>query len=237
MTALAFRRLGLDLTPRQLTDYGWAWAEQRRLHQAVVDGQAPDSVLLLEHASVYTAGRSTSAEDRSGAGPELVEVDRGGKVTWHGPGQLVGYPIVKLPSGIYVVDFVRRVEEALIRVLRDLGLTAGRVPGRTGVWLPARDGRPERKLAAIGLRVSRQVTMHGFALNVDPDLTAFDRIVPCGIRDAGVSSLAWELPQAPAFLAVTAAVEAQLADLLAFRDFSPSPDLPRQTRPGLDRVA
>ncbi|MDR1078492.1 MAG: lipoyl(octanoyl) transferase LipB [Propionibacteriaceae bacterium] len=227
MTDLVFRRLGLDSQPRRLTDYDWAWAEQRRLHQAVVAGQEPSLVLLLEHASVYTAGRSTTPADQLSGGPVVIPVDRGGKVTWHGPGQLVGYPIVKLPAGIYVVDFVRRLEEALIRVLADQGLTAGRVPGRTGVWLPASAERPQRKLAAIGLRVARQVTMHGFALNIDPDLTAFDRIVPCGIRDAGVSSLAQELDSRPDFLQVTAAVEAHLAELLTDRDFRPSPDLPR----------
>ncbi|MDR1214733.1 MAG: lipoyl(octanoyl) transferase LipB [Propionibacteriaceae bacterium] len=227
MTDLVFRRLGLNDRPRRLTDYDWAWSEQRRLHQAVLDGQEPSTVLLLEHASVYTAGRSTAATDLLSDGPVVLPVDRGGKVTWHGPGQLVGYPIVKLPAGIYVVDFVRRVEEALIRTLADHGLPAGRVPGRTGVWLPASAERPERKLAAIGLRVARQVTMHGFALNVDPDLAAFDRIVPCGIRDAGVSSLARELADRPDFLQVTAAVESHLTELLAFRDFHRSPDIPR----------
>ena len=149
--------------------------------------------MLLEHPPVYTAGRRTRPADRPVDGTPVVDVDRGGLIPWHGPGQLVGYPLVALGTPLDVLDYVRRLEEALIAVVAGLGLPgAGRVEGRTGVWLPA-DGRgPERKVAAIGVRVERGITMHGFALNCDPDLTWFDRIVPCGISDAGVTSLAVE---------------------------------------------
>ena len=144
--------------------------------------------MLLEHPSVYTAGKRTQPEDRPTDGTPVVDVDRGGRITWHGPGQLVGYPIVALAEPLDVVDFVRRLEEALIAVVVELGVTAaGRVDGRSGVWLPADDRGPERKVAAIGVRVQGGVTLHGFALNCDPDLAAFDRIVPCGIADAGVT--------------------------------------------------
>jgi lipoyl(octanoyl) transferase len=174
-------------------------------------------VLLLEHADVYTAGRRTEPAERPQDGTPVVDVDRGGKITWHGPGQLVGYPIVTLPDGVYVVDYVRRLEEALIRTVSDYGLAAMRVPGRSGVWLPASGDRPERKVVAIGIRVSRKTTQHGFALNVSPDLTAFDRIIPCGIEDAGVTSLGAELDRPPSMSAVADVAEKHLGDVLAFR--------------------
>ncbi len=167
---------------------------QARLRDARQTDALPDVLLLLEHPSVYTAGRRTQPADLPVGGTPVVEVDRGGRITWHGPGQLVGYPIVGLAEPLDVVDFVRRLEEALIHVVHGLGVTAaGRIDGRSGVWLPAADGRPERKLGAIGVRVQGGVTLHGFALNCDPDLGAFDRIVPCGIADAGVTSLSREL--------------------------------------------
>ncbi|MEZ5115458.1 MAG: lipoyl(octanoyl) transferase LipB [Candidatus Nanopelagicales bacterium] len=190
--------------------YEDAWEQQRRLHAAVADGIESDTVLLLEHPPVYTAGRRTEPGDRPTDGTPVVDVDRGGRITWHGPGQLVGYPIVRLGEPVDVVAHVRRLEEVLIRTCADLGLATERVAGRSGVWVPADDtapsapriaagigvarpGRPERKVAAVGVRVSRGVTMHGFALNCDCDLTWFDRIVPCGIADAGVTSLTAEL--------------------------------------------
>jgi lipoyl(octanoyl) transferase len=176
-----------------VTDYLAAWDEQRRLHDAVVAGTEPDTVLLLEHPSVYTAGKRTEAWDRPVDGAPVVDVDRGGKITWHGPGQLVGYPILKLPDPLDVVAYVRRVEQMLMDVCLKLGLSTTRIEGRSGVWVPADDRGPDRKVAAIGIRVARGVTLHGFALNCDCDLTAFDRIVPCGIRDAGVTSLSAEL--------------------------------------------
>lgn len=174
-------------------DYAAAWSRQRELHAERVADQIPDSVLLLEHQPVYTAGKRTDPTERPVDGTPVIDVDRGGKITWHGPGQLVGYPIVKLPEPIDVVAFVRRLEDVLIEVCAGAGLATARIDGRSGVWVPA-DGRgPDRKVAAIGLRVAQGVTMHGFALNCDCDLGAFGRIVPCGLPDAGVTSLSAEL--------------------------------------------
>ncbi|MFC0113117.1 lipoyl(octanoyl) transferase LipB [Kibdelosporangium aridum] len=174
-------------------DYLAAWDLQRELAEARASGTGPDTLLLLEHPSVYTAGKRTQPDERPTDGTPVIDVDRGGKITWHGPGQLVGYPIVQLANPIDVVQYVRRIEEALIAVCARLGLRTGRVEGRSGVWLPADSRGPERKIAAIGIRVQRGVTMHGFEINCNADLSAFDRIVPCGIRDAGVTSLSWEL--------------------------------------------
>ncbi len=177
-------------------DYLAAWDLQREHAAARASGFDDDVVLLLEHPSVYTAGRRTRPHERPADGTPVLDVDRGGKITWHGPGQLVGYPIVGLAQPYDVIDYVRRLEQALIEVVHGLGVTCGRVEGRSGVWLPAggQNGhRPERKIAAIGIRVQRGVSIHGFSLNCNPDLTAFDRIVPCGIADAGVTSLAVEL--------------------------------------------
>ena len=170
--------------------YTDAWAQQRALHERIASGEEPDTVLLLEHDAVYTAGRRTRSDERP-ADPsvEVVDVDRGGKITWHGPGQLVGYPLLRLAQPLDVVAYVRRVEGALMAVCADLGVATARVEGRSGVWTA--DGA--RKLAAIGVRVARGVTMHGFALNADPDLSAYDAIVPCGITDADVTSLSREL--------------------------------------------
>src|SRR5918994_189278 len=202
-----------------LVDYRTAWDAQRAHAAARRDGTGPDVLMLREPPPVYTAGKRTRPADRPTDGTPVVDVDRGGLITWHGPGQLVGYPLVKL-APLDVVDFVRRLEEALIAVVTDLGLEgAGRVDGRTGVWLPARDGRAERKVAAIGVRVQGGVTMHGFALNCDPDLAYFDRIVPCGITDAGVTSLSVELERevtvdelrAPTAAAVAAALDGALS--------------------------
>jgi lipoyl(octanoyl) transferase len=177
-----------------LVEYSPTWALQRELATARADDTGPDTLLLLEHHPVYTAGRRTEPDERPTDGTPVIDVDRGGKITWHGPGQLVGYPIVKLANPIDVVNYVRRLEEALIAVCDRFGVTeAGRVEGRSGVWLPANGARPERKIAAIGIRVQREVTMHGFEINCDADLTDFDRIIPCGIRDAGVTSLSVEL--------------------------------------------
>ncbi|MCT2584133.1 lipoyl(octanoyl) transferase LipB [Actinophytocola gossypii] len=174
-------------------DYQAAWSLQRDLVATRAgSADAEDTLLLLQHPSVYTAGKRTEPDERPEDGTPVIDVDRGGKITWHGPGQLVGYPIVKLADPVDVVRFVRLLEQALIAVCDDLGLTSGRVEGRSGVWLPA-DHRPERKIAAIGIRVQRGVTMHGFEINCDADLTPFDNIVPCGIRDAGVTSLSLEL--------------------------------------------
>ena len=221
-----FRYLGIADDPPTLTDYHRAWDLQREVHARVAAGELGPQVLFVEHPPVYTAGRRTEPHERPMDGTPVVDVDRGGRITYHGPGQLVGYPIVFLPRGVGVVDYVRRVEEALIRLLAGYGLTTGRVPGRTGVWLGADGGRPERKIAAIGIRVSRQTTMHGFALNVTSDLADFGRIVPCGIADAGVTSLAAEIDGTPPTLVELARrLEPLLADLLAFGPYDPSPDL------------
>ncbi len=216
----------LGLAEGELTDYHRAWDLQRQVHARVASAESGPQVLYVEHPPVYTAGRRTEPHERPVDGTPVVDVDRGGKITYHGPGQLVGYPIVFLPRGIGVVDYVRRVEEALIRLLAGYGVTSGRVAGRTGVWLGASDTRPERKIAAIGIRVTRQTTMHGFALNVTSDLADFDRIVPCGIADAGVTSLAAEIDgPTPSLLQVGRDLEPYLSELLRFEPFQQSPDL------------
>jgi len=197
--------------------YEDAWAQQRTLHAQRVAGEGPDTLLLLEHPSVYTAGKRTEAHERPFDGTPVIDVDRGGKITWHGPGQLVGYPIVGLPDPIDVVAYVRRLEDALIEVCAGFGLTTGRVDGRSGVWVAADGTRPERKVAAIGVRVARGVTMHGFALNCDPDMTAFANMIPCGIPDAGVTSLSAELGRDITVAAAMEPVEAAVSRVLAFQ--------------------
>ena len=176
-----------------LVPYEQAWAQQREVHERRVAGTGPDTLLLLEHPPVYTAGKRTLAHERPFDGTPVVDVDRGGKITWHGPGQLVGYPIVALPDPVDVVAHVRRMETALIEVCAGFGLATEQVDGRSGVWVRADDRGPDRKVAAIGVRVARGVTMHGFALNCDPDMSAFSNMVPCGIVDAGATSLSAEL--------------------------------------------
>jgi lipoyl(octanoyl) transferase len=204
-----------------------AWELQRRLHERRVNGDIPDVCLLLEHEAVYTAGKRTSPFDRplTDPGIPVIDVDRGGKITWHGPGQLVGYPIVTLSEPVDVIAYVRAIEEALIRACAEVGVATTRVDGRSGVWVVDGDstgsgaasgrGRSrERKVGAIGIRVSRGVTMHGFALNCDCDLSWFDRIVPCGISDAGVTSLSAEAGRPVTVANMTSRVERHLADVL-----------------------
>lgn len=174
-----------------LLDYEEAWSLQRKIHDEVATGSRPSTLLLLEHPPIFTAGRRTEDSERPLDGSRVIDVDRGGKITFHGPGQIVGYPIVKLRDPQNVVGFVRELENALIQICEEVGLTTERYCERSGVWV--RDSQGDRKIAAIGLRVARGVTMHGFALNVNPDLTFYDRIVPCGIADAGVTSIAKEL--------------------------------------------
>ncbi len=200
---------------RHLGSIGYrnAWQLQRELADARSDG-GPDTLLLLEHPPVYTAGRRTEAHERPAHGTQVVDTDRGGKITWHGPGQLVGYPIIRLSEPLDVVNFVRRLEESLIAVCAALGLEAGRVEGRSGVWLTSGAGLPPRKVGAIGVRVSRATTQHGFALNCDCDLSAFDSIVPCGISDAGVTSLSAELGRAVTVDDVRNQVAAAVCDAL-----------------------
>lgn len=190
---------------------------QRQLHVRRTSGQIPDTCLLLEHQPVYTAGRRTSPQDRpiGDPGAPVIEVDRGGKITWHGPGQLVGYPIVALDEPVDVISYVRAIEEALIRACADAGLATTRVAGRSGVWVPgAAAGTPDRKVGAIGIRVARGVTMHGFALNCSNDLSWFDRIVPCGIADASVTSLSAELDRQVTVADMVGPVQSHLADVL-----------------------
>ena len=217
-------------------DYLAAWDLQRDVHAAVVAGERPDTVLLLEHPPVFTAGKRTEPHERplDPGGADVIDVDRGGKITFHGPGQLVGYPIVTLPDHVKVVDYVRRVEEALIGVCADLGVTTARVPGRSGVWLRADERGPERKIAALGIRVSRGVTMHGFALNCDVDLGWYDRFVPCGIADAGVTSLTAELGHRITTADVVPLVERHLGAFLAWTPYVATPDY--EPRPDPARV-
>lgn len=189
MSSIRSSAAPIDVRQLGTVDYAEAWQLQRELADARVAGGS-DTLLLLEHPSVYTAGRRTLPQERPVAGTPVVDTDRGGKITWHGPGQLVGYPIIGLSEPLDVINYVRRLEESLIAVCTDLGLEARRVDGRSGVWIP---GRPARKVAAIGVRVSRATTLHGFALNCDCDLDAFQKIVPCGITDAGVTSITAEL--------------------------------------------
>lgn len=234
-------------------DYEEAWQEQRRVHAARFADEIPDTCLLLEHPPVYTAGRRTADSERPLDGTPVVDVDRGGKITWHGPGQLVGYPILKLPRPVDVIAHVRRLEEALLRTCAEFGVETTRVEGRSGVWVlgdpvdqrPALGGlkldfdprvedeefdarlngpeyapsnagqrREDRKLAAIGVRIAKGVTMHGFSLNCNPDNTWFDRIVPCGIRDAGVTSLSEELGRDVPISEVLPVVERHLREVL-----------------------
>lgn len=219
-------------------DYRQAWTLQQQLSAARLDGTGPDTILLLEHPSVYTAGKRTRAEDRPTDGSPVIDVDRGGRITWHGPGQLVGYPIVALRQPIDVVAYVRLLEEVLIAACDAMGVCTGRVEGRSGVWLPAdpAKGRPERKIAAIGVRIAKGITQHGFALNCDPDMVAYDRIVPCGIQDAGVTSLTVELERTVGVAEMLTVIRPLLVRAFDGRlvpTDHPLPSAPRVTTPGV----
>jgi lipoyl(octanoyl) transferase len=252
VSELRFVHLGFGA---DAVDYQQAWQEQRRVHAARFADEIPDTCLLLEHPPVYTAGRRTADNERPLDGTPVVDVDRGGKITWHGPGQLVGYPILKLPRPVDVIAHVRRLEEALLRTCADFGLAATRVEGRSGAWVlgdpvgrrdqalgglqldlaprpeddeefdprlngpeyaPSNAGqrRADRKIAAIGVRIAKGVTMHGFAFNCNPDNTSFDRIVPCGIRDAGVTSLSEELGRDVPVSEVVPVIEKHLREVV-----------------------
>ncbi|MFD4790230.1 lipoyl(octanoyl) transferase LipB [Streptomyces sp. NPDC058459] len=249
MSDLRFVHMGFGA---DAVDYQEAWDEQRRVHAARFADEISDTVLLLEHPPVYTAGRRTEPSERPLDGTPVIDVDRGGKITWHGPGQLVGYPVQKLPRPVDVIAHVRRLEEALIRACAEYGVETTRIEGRSGVWVlgdpverrlgglsldfdpriadeefdprmngpeyaPSNAGqrREDRKIAAIGIRVAKGVTMHGFALNVNPDNRWFDRIIPCGIRDAGVASLAAELGRDITIEEVVPVVERHLREVMA----------------------
>lgn len=205
-------RATIALSRHGLVDYQKAWDLQREIHTDVASGSRPNTLLLLEHPSVYTAGRRTEDSERPTDGTPVIDVDRGGRITWHGPGQLVGYPIVKLLKPTELVGFVREIEAALILVCADLGVTAIRIEGRSGVWI--QDSRGDRKIAAIGIRVAKGTTMHGFALNVNPDLAAFGQIVPCGIADADVTSLEMELGRTMTIDEVAQLVERHVSESL-----------------------
>lgn len=183
--------ISIEIKRSGLVPYEEALANQRLIHSEVAQALRPNTLILLEHPSVYTAGKRTSDSEKPTDGTPVIGVDRGGKITWHGPGQLVGYPIVKLAKPTELVGFVREIEAGLIRVCAEFGITSQRVDGRSGVWI--RDSSGDRKIAAIGIRVAQGVSMHGFALNVNPALEAFNRIIPCGIDDAAVTSMAQEL--------------------------------------------
>ncbi|TDQ52475.1 lipoyl(octanoyl) transferase LipB [Actinorugispora endophytica] len=228
MSELLYQWLGEAPVP-----YEEGWELQRRLHRHRVADRLPDTVLLLEHEPVYTAGKRTGPWDRpqTDPGAPVFDIDRGGKITWHGPGQLTAYPIVRLPDPMDVVAYVRTLEEAVIGLLDEFGLVGKRVEGRTGVWLDADPvrGLVERKIAAIGCRVAKGVTMHGFAVNCDNDLSWFDRIVPCGISDAGVTSLSAELGRGVRVSDILASTERHLAAALgasAYRRAEGVPVLP-----------
>ena len=195
-----------------LIEYATALETQRLIHKEVAEGIRPNTLLLLEHPSVYTAGKRTSESEKPHDGTPVINVDRGGKITWHGPGQLVGYPIVKLAKPTELVGFVREIEAGLIQVCGEFGLETQRVDSRSGVWVC--DEKGERKIAAIGIRVATGVSMHGFALNVNPDLTEFNRIIPCGIEDASVTSLQQELGRDISIDEVAPVVEKYLYETL-----------------------
>ena len=222
MTVLHTRYLGLD---PELVDYSEAWQLQRALHADVLAGEAESTLLLLEHADVYTAGKRTEPQDRPQDGTPVINVDRGGKLTWHGRGQLVGYPVLRLRDRSAVRDYVCALEGAIIRVLaEDYGIRASRVDGRSGVWLT--EGGDVRKIAAIGIRVHRSVTMHGFALNCSNDLAPFGNIIPCGISDAGTTTISAELGRTVTPADVAPRIEEELQAALP-RYASPGADAPK----------
>lgn len=206
LLAIAPQRLGL-------IDYEQALTIQRKVHQEVVEELSPNTLILLQHPPVFTAGRRTLDSERPIDGSKVIDVDRGGKITFHGPGQIVGYPIVKLKKPNDVVGFVRQLEKALIQICQDFNIKGQTYCERSGVWV--RDERGDRKIAAIGIRVAKGVTMHGFALNVNPDLSYFDRIIPCGIADAQVTSMEKELNRSIALDEVLEVVEARMKQSLS----------------------
>lgn len=216
----------------ELVGYQAGWDEQRLIHAGVVSRTMADTVILLEHASVYTAGRRTENFERPTDGTPVVDVDRGGKITWHGPGQLVGYPIVHLPSAMDVVSHVRRLEDVVIGICADFQLATTRIKGRSGVWVI--DAVQDRKVAAIGIRVAQGVTMHGFALNCNNDLSWFDRIVACGITDASVTTLSVELKKEISVSDVRASAIANL--IRVFEPLTPDYSLNHLELPQLDSV-
>ena len=204
--------ISIEIQRSGLVPYEEALANQRFVHSEVSQGIRPNTLILLEHPSVYTAGKRTTEIEKPTDGTPVIDVDRGGQITWHGPGPRVGYPIVKLAKPTELVGFVREIEAGLIKVCSEFGITTQRVDGRSGVWI--RDARGDRKIAAIGIRVAQGVSMHGFALNVNPELGAFNRIIPCGIDDAEVTSMAQELSRVISIDEVAPVVEKFLTETL-----------------------
>jgi lipoyl(octanoyl) transferase len=203
-----FQRVGFAPS---FVDYEAGWDLQRGIHAEVAAGRSGPQILLLEHAPVYTAGKRTEPEDLPQDGTPVINVDRGGKLTWHGPGQLVGYPIVELANHAGIRDYVHRLEETLIRVVADFGIAGVSIKGRSGVWVEGDGVVPDRKIAAIGIRVDHGVTMHGFALNCSNDLTPYGQIIPCGITDAGITTISAETGRAVEPADVLDRVEEELA--------------------------
>jgi lipoyl(octanoyl) transferase len=220
-------------------EYREAWDLQRRVHARRVADEVPDSCLLLEHEPVYTAGKRTAVSDRpfGDPGAPVIDVDRGGKITWHGPGQLTGYPIIKLREPLDVVAYVRALEEAMIRTCAEFGVSTVRVAGRSGTWVPGDERGPDRKVGAIGARVARGATMHGFALNADCDLSWYDRIVPCGIRDAGTTTLSAETGRDITVAQVMPVMKRHLADVLGYRTWRHVYDVGVLAGPPLETTA
>jgi lipoyl(octanoyl) transferase len=203
----------IALKRQGLVNYEVALESQRRIHEEVAAGTRPNTLILLEHPSVYTAGRRTEIHERPMDGTPVIDVDRGGKITWHGEGQLVGYPIIRLKNRNEVVGFVREIEAALIKVCEEFGIKGEQYCDRSGVWL--RDEKGDRKIAAIGIRVAKGVTMHGFSLNVNPDMSGFDRIVPCGLADTSVTSMKIELNREITIEEVAPVVERHMYEALS----------------------
>ncbi|MGL5405876.1 MAG: lipoyl(octanoyl) transferase LipB [Propionibacteriaceae bacterium] len=208
-----------------LSDYLQEWDRMRDLHAQVATGELGPQMLLVEHAPVYTAGRRTQDHERPFDGTPVIDVDRGGKITWHGPGQLVGYPILRLGGTVGVLEYVTRIEEALISYLATIGIKSGRIKGQTGVWVPGDEALPDRKICAIGIRILKQTSMHGFSLNVSNDLAPFANMIPCGIDNAGVTSITNELGSAPTLYDVAQGLKPLVQGYLKMNQFTQSPDL------------
>ncbi|TDT32727.1 lipoyl(octanoyl) transferase LipB [Naumannella halotolerans] len=217
---LEFPDLGIERG--ELTDYQSAWQLQREIHAQVAAGERGPTVLLVQHPSVYTAGKRTQPQDLPFDGTPVIDVDRGGKITWHGPGQLVAYPIVRLNESVRVVDYVRRLEQAMLDTLADLDLDATRVEGRSGVWILGDGIGPDRKLGQVGIRVAANTTMHGLAINVDPDMRWFANMIPCGISDAAVTSIGQELRRPVEVAEVAPLLTTHLRTALAFAEHDPA---------------
>ena len=203
----------IDVLHSGLLDYEKSWQMQREIHEEVAEGSKSNTLILIEHPSVYTAGRRTDVLERPQDGTPVIDGDRGGRITWHGPGQIVGYPIVRLEKRNEVVGFVRNLEEGLIATLAEFGITGISIAGKTGVWI--KDEKGERKISAIGVRVAKGVTMHGFALNVCPDLSKFNSIIPCGMPEAETSSMEKELNRTISIAEVTPVLERHMVSALA----------------------